>query len=73
MVNSGQLDYGNYASDYARVMSGALDTQQIKGYYIGFTKDADVEGLILDSDTKNSSFHYAETANDLEKNISRDS
>lgn len=67
LVNSGQLDYGNYASDYARVMSGALDTQQIKGYYIGFTKDADVEGLILDSDTKNSSFHYAETANDLEK------
>lgn len=52
-------------AEYAKLMSSALDGNITKGYYIGFTKDMDAEGLILDDGVENSSFYYAEQASDL--------
>jgi hypothetical protein len=65
-INSGSNDIGGDSSQYAKNMTTLLDQRGVRSYYIGFTKDADAKGLILNGDVENSTFHYAETAQDLE-------
>lgn len=65
LINPGSIDHNNYASEYAKLMSSSLDGSGVRGYYIGFTNDGDVQGLLLEDDVRYSKFTTAATADEL--------